>query len=76
MFAAFAGVYFAQKILAKRLPYKTNGYILASSLVGCVVSYKVTKDRTDHCQAAWMAFENKHTALSDSGKSQRNASIN
>lgn len=70
---AFAGVYFTQKLLARRLPYSSGGFILASSAVACCVSYKVTKDRTDHCQAAWMAFENKHTALSESG---RNATRN
>lgn len=61
---AFSTLFFAQKLLAKRLPYPLNGNILVSSLVACAVSYKVTKDRTEQCQAAWMAFEDKHTALS------------
>jgi TMEM141 protein family len=39
--------------------------ILISTLFGTVVAYKVTKDRTNSCQAAWLASEEKHTALSD-----------
>lgn len=60
---AFSTTYFAQKLLGKRLPYSANVSVLVAALVGSTVSYKVTKDRTEHCQAAWMAFENKHTAL-------------
>lgn len=64
MFAAFSTLYFAQKLLGKRLPYHpVNGNLLVSSLVACAVAYKVTKDRTEHCQAAWMAFEDKHSSL-------------
>ncbi|KAJ6600662.1 hypothetical protein Bhyg_17241 [Pseudolycoriella hygida] len=37
-----------------------------SAFVLIAASYKITKDRTNSCQAAWMASENKHTALKDS----------
>lgn len=63
--AAFSGTYFTQKLLAKRLPYSQKTFLLVSSAFAVVGSYKVTKDRTNACQAAWMAAEDKHTALKD-----------
>ncbi|XP_055714685.1 transmembrane protein 141 [Phlebotomus papatasi] len=60
---AFTGSYFLQKLVQKQLPYKSNVFILTSSIVGVGVAYKITKDRARSCQAAWLAFEEKHTAL-------------
>ncbi|XP_059608748.1 transmembrane protein 141 [Phlebotomus argentipes] len=62
----FSGTYFLQKLLQKHLPYKPKIFILTSSIVGSGVAYKATKDRTRACQAAWLAFEDKHTALKSS----------
>ncbi|KAG4073111.1 hypothetical protein HA402_009530 [Bradysia odoriphaga] len=62
---AFSGTYFGQKLVAKRLPYTQKTFILVSSAVAVAASYKVTIDRTNACQAAWMAAEDKHTALKD-----------
>ncbi|GAB0097642.1 uncharacterized protein DMENIID0001_133070 [Sergentomyia squamirostris] len=59
----FSGTYFLQKLLQKHLPYKKNLFILTSSVVGAGIAYKVTRDRTQACQSAWLAFEEKHTAL-------------
>lgn len=61
----FSSVYFSQKLLQRYLPYTLKTNILISSVVGCVCSYKVTSDRSKICQAAWLASEDKHTALSD-----------
>jgi hypothetical protein len=61
----FSSVYFTQKLIQKRLPYPIKFNILVSTIVGTTVSYKLTSDRSKTCQAAWLAAEDKHTALSD-----------
>ncbi|XP_055614528.1 transmembrane protein 141 [Uranotaenia lowii] len=64
----FSATYFLQKLLSKHLPYQQKTGILISSLVAVGASYKVTSDRTKACQAAWMAAEDKYTALSENGQ--------
>jgi TMEM141 protein family len=61
----FSSVYFTQKLLQKRLPYPIKFNILVSTIVGSLSAYKITSDRTKVCQAAWLAAEDKQTALSD-----------
>ncbi|KAG5672981.1 hypothetical protein PVAND_003065 [Polypedilum vanderplanki] len=61
----FSSVYFTQKFLQKRFPHQLQTNILISTLVGSFAAYKVTSERTKSCQAAWLAVEEKHTALSD-----------
>lgn len=65
LIAAFSGTYFGQKLVAKRLPYTEKSYVLVSAAFAVAASYKITKDRTNSCQAAWMAAEDKHTALKE-----------
>lgn len=64
----FSGFYFAQKLLQSKVQYPKKFNILISSLAAVGISYKVTRDRTKACQAAWMAVEGKHTALSEREK--------
>lgn len=69
-FIGFSSIYFTQKLIQQRFPYKLKTIILISTLVGCTCSYKITSDRTKICQAAWLASEDKHTALSDENPDQ------
>jgi len=61
----FSGTYFAQKIIQSRIRYPIKYNILVSSLVATGVSYQTTSSRTKSCQAAWMAFEEKHSVLKE-----------
>ncbi|KAH8292398.1 hypothetical protein KR054_009375 [Drosophila jambulina] len=61
----FSGSYFAQKIIQSRIRYPVKFNILVSSLVATGVSYQATSTRTRACQAAWMAFEEKHSVLNE-----------
>lgn len=61
----FASTYFLQKLASKRLPYAHQTSILISTLVATGAAYKVTADRTNSCQAGWMAAEGKFTALTN-----------
>lgn len=61
----FSSTYFLQKLVSKRLPYANQTSILISTLVATGAAYKVTADRTNSCQAGWMAAEGKFTALTD-----------
>ncbi|XP_017052641.1 transmembrane protein 141 [Drosophila ficusphila] len=60
---SFSGTYFAQKIIQSRIRYPAKFNILIASLVATGVSYQTTSSRTKSCQAAWMAFEEKHSVL-------------
>ncbi|XP_016952620.1 transmembrane protein 141 [Drosophila biarmipes] len=62
---SFSGTYFAQKIIQSRIRYPVKYNILVSSLVATGVSYQTTSTRTKSCQAAWMAFEDKHSVLKE-----------
>ncbi|XP_065722955.2 transmembrane protein 141 [Drosophila suzukii] len=62
---SFSGTYFAQKIIQSRIRYPIKYNILVSSLVATGVSYQTTSSRTKSCQAAWMAFEEKHSVLKE-----------
>ncbi|EDW98743.1 transmembrane protein 141 [Drosophila teissieri] len=62
---SFSGTYFAQKIVQSRIRYPSKYNILISSLVATAVSYQTTSTRTKACQAAWMAFEDKHSVLKE-----------
>lgn len=57
----FSGTYLAQNLLKKHMPYSSKFFILVSSAVGAVCSYKISTKRTLVCQAAWMAAEDKST---------------
>ena len=59
----FAGCHLAQRLTASRLPYTANGRILVSGVVASALAYRVTQIRVENCQNAWMAAEDKHTAL-------------
>ncbi|KAB7501974.1 hypothetical protein Anas_01240 [Armadillidium nasatum] len=59
----FGGAFFTQHLLFKHLPYGVKGNIAVSSFVAVAVSYRVTTIRTNSCQQAWMAAEDKHTFL-------------
>ncbi|EDW84139.1 uncharacterized protein Dwil_GK13305 [Drosophila willistoni] len=61
----FSGTYFGQKIVQTKIRYPVKYNILLSSLVATGVSYQTTSTRTKSCQAAWMAFEDKHTVLKE-----------
>lgn len=50
-------------MLQTRLPYDRKLHILISTIGATIAAYRITKDRTRACQAAWMAVEDKHTAL-------------
>ncbi|EDX14434.1 transmembrane protein 141 [Drosophila simulans] len=62
---SFSGTYFAQKIVQSKIRYPIKYNILISSLVATGVSYQTTSTRTKACQAAWMAFEDKHSVLKE-----------
>ncbi|EDW34236.1 GL22141 [Drosophila persimilis] len=61
----FSGTYFAQKIIQSKIRYPAKYNILVASLVATGISYQTTSSRTRSCQAAWMAFEDKHTILKE-----------
>ena len=63
LFLGFASTYFGQKILHEHLPYSPKSYVLVSSLVAVIVSYKLMTNEAVNCQNGWMAMEEKHTAL-------------
>lgn len=58
---AFSSTYLAQNLLKKHIPYSPKFFILLSSAIGAVCSYKISTKRTLVCQAAWMAAEDKST---------------
>lgn len=64
-FSAFSAVYFAQKLGKNYLPYDKKFNILVCCVTGTIVAFKISKDRSQACGAAWMAVEDKHTALSN-----------
>lgn len=59
--AAFACVYLPQNLLKKRLPYGVGPKILGTTIVASAAAYYITTEKTKHCQAAWLATEEKHT---------------
>jgi TMEM141 protein family len=59
----FSIVYFSQKLVHKHLPLKLQTTIFISLGVGIAASYKISSDRSLACQKAWLAAEDKHTAL-------------
>jgi hypothetical protein len=65
-FSAFSSSFIGQSLLKKHLPYGKNAHILISGVLAAGVSYQVTTLRTKHCQAAWMAAEDKHTYFKQS----------
>ncbi|XP_015023055.2 transmembrane protein 141 [Drosophila mojavensis] len=61
----FAGTYFIQKTVQRKIHYPSKYNILISSLVATGVAYQTTTTRTKSCQAAWMAIEDKHSVLNE-----------
>ncbi|XP_017856112.1 PREDICTED: transmembrane protein 141 [Drosophila arizonae] len=61
----FAGTYFIQKTVQRKIRYPSKYNILISSLVATGVAYQTTTTRTKSCQAAWMAIEDKHSVLNE-----------
>ncbi|ALC47995.1 CG42488 [Drosophila busckii] len=61
----FAGTYFTQKAVQTKIHYPAKYNILISCLVASGISYQTTTTRTKSCQAAWMAYEDKHTVLKE-----------
>ncbi|XP_030559570.1 transmembrane protein 141 [Drosophila novamexicana] len=61
----FAGTYFVQKAVQTKIRYPVKCNVLVSSLVATGVAYQTTSTRTKSCQAAWMAYEGKHTVLKE-----------
>lgn len=65
LFVGFAGTYFVQKAVQTKIRYPVKYNVLVSSLVATGVAYQTTSTRTKSCQAAWMAYEGKHTVLKE-----------
>lgn len=59
----FASIYFSQKLVHKRFPLKIQTTVLLSLGFGTLVAYKISSDRSYGCQKAWLAAEDKYTAL-------------
>lgn len=64
-FSAFSAVYWAQKIGKNYLPYPKKFNILVCCVTGTIVAFKISKDRSQACGSAWMAAEDKYTALTN-----------
>ncbi|XP_046675274.1 transmembrane protein 141 [Homalodisca vitripennis] len=62
---AFSSTYIAQSILKNKLPYSSKFYVLSSTVVAAYFSYKVSKARSQVCQAAWLAAEDKSTYFTE-----------
>ncbi|KAK2704542.1 transmembrane protein 141-like [Artemia franciscana] len=71
----FSGTWIFQHLFRHRLPYDPKFHALVSAAIGVVSGYKVTALRSQSCQAAWMATENKHTYLNPLQKEEKQISL-